>query len=732
MQKPSPSLLLTTLSFLLLAIVAQGEPLQPVEMPTKTLIPGGEGWRQLGQTGAVTAKGATVSYPDGNLLIQVPKGTSGSVEIRPPQGLYDADEFTRLVFELKNQGLSDVQYELRIDNPRAAEAQRVALAAGRTSLDLAWGGIETFAGRITAGQAKNGNILFVRKNVIRDRYPELLVFSPPKPAPGMKSSPGGLLFDNDHAFDPSKIEDIRITVLPSDQDVKLSVGAIYASHPPVAPLLKANPEAFFPFVDGYGQYIHETWPGKVTRDEDLRESARQEEKDLADHPAPADRSRFGGWTKGPHLEATGFFRTEKYQGKWWLVDPEGWLFWSHGVTCCGLGGADTRMAGREKFFSDLPASDSPLAQFMGKEGNFTYTQANLYRKFGSDWKNAYRDLSVRRLASWGMNTMGAWSNGDFTRVRKTAYVVDIEYKRDTVLPKHLPDVFSPTFRPNVEKALATRSDAFNDPWCIGIFLDNEINFPGATAFVSDLALEAKENPSKIEWVEDLKRRYSTVGEFNRLTGAKFAGWDAVLANKNPLKVDGIADEAASFYKRVLETYFETCRDELKKVAPSQLYLGCRFLQVVRPEVVSVASQYCDVVSFNVYEYGVTGRRVAGIDKPFIVGEFHFGALDRGMFGTGNRWAGDQQDRGVRYENYLASALSNPACVGAHWFQYNSQALTGRVSDGENFQIGLADVTGAAYPELRDSIRKVGNTLYEARMNAPIEPMKKDLLPEEEH
>ena len=39
---------------------------------------------------------------------------------------------------------------------------------------------------------------------------------------------------------------------------------------------------------------------------------------------------------GPKLRATGFFRAEKVGGKWWLVDPEGHLFFSLGVTCVYL------------------------------------------------------------------------------------------------------------------------------------------------------------------------------------------------------------------------------------------------------------------------------------------------------------------------------------------------------------------------------------------------------------
>jgi agarase len=42
------------------------------------------------------------------------------------------------------------------------------------------------------------------------------------------------------------------------------------------------------------------------------------------------RDRYGGWT-GLQFEATGFFRLEQAEGRWWLVTPEGNAFLSFGV-----------------------------------------------------------------------------------------------------------------------------------------------------------------------------------------------------------------------------------------------------------------------------------------------------------------------------------------------------------------------------------------------------------------
>ena len=91
------------------------------------------------------------------------------------------------------------------------------------------------------------------------------------------------------------------------------------------------------------------------------------------------------------------------------------------------------------------------------------------------------------------------------------------------------------------------------------------------------------------------------------------------------------------------------------------------------------------------------RLPEGVDKPVIIGEFHFGALDRGMFHTGpgaRRPASRSGPRPTRPTS--RGALDNPLIVGTHWFQFGDQATTGR-GDGENYQIGFLDVCDTPYP-----------------------------------
>jgi hypothetical protein len=174
---------------------------------------------------------------------------------------------------------------------------------------------------------------------------------------------------------------------------------------------------------------------------------------------------------------------------------------------------------------------------------------------------------------------------------------------------------------------------------------------------------------------------------------------------------------------IADLYYKICNEELKAAVPDKLYLGSRNDFHYYPDdkqyewVIYCAAKYCDVVSFNRYRFSVADLKLPDdIDKPVIIGEFHFGALDRGMPHTGLRSVKDQEQRSEAYISYVEGALKNPSVVGVHWFQYSDQAYTGR-SDGENYQIGFVDICDYPYWETIGASRKIGYRLYQIRVNS---------------
>ena len=160
--------------------------------------------------------------------------------------------------------------------------------------------------------------------------------------------------------------------------------------------------------------------------------------------------------------------------------------------------------------------------------------------------------------------------------------------------------------------------------------------------------------------------------------------------------------------------FRTVRDSIRKQWPGRLYLGARLAQYT-PLTWAAAARYCDVISLNHYSGNVDGIAVAEqFDAPVIATEFHFGATDRGMFGGGVVEVANQSERAASYRNYLESALKHPRFVGAHYFQYVDQPVTGRIFDGENYNIGFLDVADRPYPELVEAARAVADSMYRTR------------------
>ena len=618
------------------------------------------------------------------------------IAIRPPQKQWNLSAFTEVFLDVKNVGQDRVEIGLRVDNP-GADGTHHCLTA-RAALE--------------PGQSKTLTITLVCK-----------------PLFGMRGYPEG--YGEKSSIDPAMVNQVLVFVPKPQAEHAFEITRLCAAGS--AEKAKAEDKNFYPLIDTFGQYVHKDWPGKTHSLDELRQHRQQEEADLAAHPGPADWDQYGGWKSGPQLKATGRFRTEKHQGKWWLVDPEGRLFWSHGVDDVRPGTAVTPVTDRRNWFADLPSPGSPMAQFFARadwaphgyyEGRGTYetfnfTGANLLRKYGDSWKPQFAQLAHRRLRSWGMNTIANWSDETIYRMDKTPYTATFQgggrrLEGSSGYWSKFADVFDPSFQAALAKGAAKQKKlTAGDPWCLGYFVDNELGWGDEFSLALASLASPPDQAAKKVLVEDLRRKYTSIGRLNAAWGTSHASWDALLAATVPPDKHRAHDDLAAFATKFAEQYFRLCRDAVKQADPQGLYLGCRFAWT-NDRAVRAAAPYCDVISFNRYQRSVADLRLPeGIDKPAIIGEFHFGALDRGMFHTGLVPTESQQERAAAYREYVAGALKNPWLVGTHWFEFGDEATTGR-GDGENYQIGLVDVCDTPYPETIAALREMGAVLYTAR------------------
>ncbi len=478
---------------------------------------------------------------------------------------------------------------------------------------------------------------------------------------------------------------------------------------------------YFPFIDKYGQFMHADWPAKIRSDSDLREARAKEAAELTASRRPAEWNRFGGWANGPRLKATGHFRTEKHNGKWWLVDPEGRLFFSHGIDVLYTHTDSTRTQDHKHWF-DFPA-DSWTVQ---------PTDTNLAIKYGKrDYDADFYATLQKRLVHWGMNTIGNWGNHRLILRGGIPYTLQLsDYNAKLpVIPGGLKfyDVFDPVYidaMKNLVDNAARRNPAveksLNDPYCIGYFIDNELNYGnrGRQIFGDSVMKAPGDLAAKLELAADMRAKYGTVEKLNASWKTNYADWDAFLNATEAPSSKGFRADSDVFFQKAVDQYFRLCRDAIKSRAPHRLYLGSRFISTdaVRPVLYKASEKYCDVLTLNVYAHSVAnlGSGTDFPDMPVMIGEFHFGILDRGMFAPGLAPTGStQEERALAYTRFLQGALVHPQIVGTHWFQFRDQPLTGRW-DGEGYQIGFVDVADTPYRELTQAAREVGEHMYRYR------------------
>lgn len=643
----------------------------------------------------VKTKNATATIAENSSMLLEMQKHNPLVELNAPKGSWDISNNTSISFQVRNVGDTEIALNCHIDEHQWCEGLLL----------------------LSPGESGTMSVL-VKGYALPENHQLALNYK------DMRGLPGGYL-QHWVKLDAANVKKLRLSLVNPNAGAKITIGNIIACgdlNEKSGDEIKAS----FPFVDKYGQYMHKSWTGKITSDDGLRAQIQTESKDLDAFPTAANRNKYGGWTKEKKRKATGHFRTEKIDGKWWLIDPDGYLFWSHGITGVGKGAATTKVTDREHYFSALPKHNSPQFQFAqtnseGKINTFNFTASNLYLKYGKDWKNIYQQSAHKRLKSWGMNTIGNWSDTDTYMLRKTPYTVSVSFPWERVGGKlKFPNVYHPDYNARLKKAFEIHKETWNDPWCIGYFVDNELHGWGAIG--RHVLMSPATDQAKVELVNFLKRKYIQIVHLNSAWKTFYESWGALLDATENVQGKTVSEDLLEFEQIMVDLYYKTCNEVLKEKAPNKLYLGSRLHNHYYPEdlghqrwIVSITAKYCDVISFNRYRFAPNDLQPhdKSIDKPIIIGEFHFGALDRGMLHTGLRSVQNQEQRGRAYYKYIRAAVENPYLVGAHWFQYGEQAVTGRF-DGENYQIGFLDVCDTPYQETIDGCRKISDQMYELR------------------
>ena len=523
-------------------------------------------------------------------------------------------------------------------------------------------------------------------------------------------------------FYPADVRTLKLDIQSSTGKVNLRVSAPVVCWE--ATIERDKALHAMPYLDELGQVNALDWPNKIKQISDLKAALLNELETAKQAAESKNRSRFGGWKDGPKRNPTGHFRTEKVDGRWWLIDPEGYLFFSVGI-CLAGDESETPLTQTRRdagFFEWLPDENHKL-RWTGLKKNqgqefVNFPAMNYARALGPNWKKISREGIHNRMRTWGVNTLGSWSSQALQEDSQTAYtlIASIWWQAR----KKLPSPFRDNYESDLRKCLQKYASVKDDPYCLGLFLGNEFEWPDR---LTPVIFEMPDGESTKQWVlQQLKKKYSSLDELNQAWETNHTQWETVLKSKANEIPAAARKDIEPYYFDFANAFFAKSKKVINEVLPNKLFLGCRCHR--GPSVLGrAAAGHADVFSVNVYDSTVRAWQVpANVDMPILAGEFHIGAVDRGVPSPGLASAWNQRQRGLAFSNYLSTALADPRFVGIHWFQWIDQSAAGR-KDRENHQCGFVDVTGRSYPEFVHSVTHATEQMYQARTGENMNRLK---------
>jgi len=404
---------------------------------------------------------------------------------------------------------------------------------------------------------------------------------------------------------------------------------------------------------------------------------------LDDYAPSGDRVKvnaYGGCLDLPREKATGFFRTQKIGGRWWLIDPEGCRYYNVGINTV----REPKAAGKN---------------FGGADRWAEQTTA-LFRENGF---NGLGNGSSTRLQKVGQPLVWVLRHDFlFAFARQKKFVEAASGTQG--FPNRCMPVFDPAFPAFCETYGQTLTATANDPALLGIMTENEIQCP-----------------------VDLLDRY-LAGDAN--TSETKPGHDAaaawLTARKGAADLKGITRrDRYAFIAYAFERYYSIVTPIVRKYDPHHLYLGSRINysegEFDNPWFWKMLARYHDVVSVNYYgRWGAQadelGDWAAWADRPILFTEWYAKAMDAVPKLANTHGAGwvvhTQEDRARYYQHFALSALETQNVVGWHFFKYMDDPPEAKALDnmgGANK--GMFDVYGQPHKPVLERARAVNREVY---------------------
>jgi hypothetical protein len=368
----------------------------------------------------------------------------------------------------------------------------------------------------------------------------------------------------------------------------------------------------------------------------------------------AELGTFGGW-KNVQLQATGKFRTEKYNDIWYLVDPEGYLYF--GMACNSV------KAESEYSSVDLPKDLKEVS--FNHLGNWSDYEA--INSGAEKIPYTFRELFMQGYKNTSQRTKDFWSEDGIIAVFDPEFL---------------------TFADDLAQVVANRKD---DPYCIGVFSDNEMPIYSNSTY------------------GDLLNRYLNISD---ITDPNYQAADAWMTARKGANYTVTEQDDLDWHGKVASTYYQIVHTAIKNYAPDMLYLGSRLHGAAKSKnaIFKDSAPFIDVFSVNFYgEYDpstVLDMWEQESSKPFIISEFYGKGFDVNL--SNSTGAGyhvpTQKDRALYFENIVIRFLESKGCVGYQWHKFQD----------DNSNRGLIDLDENWYLEMSDALTKINKDIYNFR------------------
>jgi hypothetical protein len=382
----------------------------------------------------------------------------------------------------------------------------------------------------------------------------------------------------------------------------------------------------------------------------------------SDYKTTSEYDVYGGITNaGFKGEATGFFHTEKYGSRTYIIDPLGNPYFMMGMNTVCLGDSANhktyslaKYETEENYYSSITASLKGMGinSFCGGDSSqFLQVEDGLSSVVSLSSMNVYMGKIGR-----GQIHEGVYPHNN------TINVFDPDYPRavNEAIPQRI-----------------TNNNYQNNSRILGYTTDNELP-SGNDILFRYLTLD----PS----VPDSIFSYHTAWTwFARRTGEINPTVEMLLAS------DEAAQLNSEFLSFLYSNYFRISREAIELVDKNHMYLGSRANGTCYDDegFHRAAGAFLDVITVNLYSgLNPASTRITNFYRnagiPFIVTEFFAKGLDaidaNGYKLATSTGAGimvyTQEDRATYYQHYVLTLLESKACVGWVWYRYrdNDQGL----------------------------------------------------------